>query len=390
MKWFFLCLIGVAAITGVLLPWSHVPQLLSEGYPSATLPARGDFFVLAKGRATKAFSNVAPVSALSPQLAQLFDESGGFALLVLRQGQIELSSYNVGVTRETRFNSFSMVKSLVGVLVLKAVAEGRLTSLEIPLTDILTDLAEPSLAHVTLRDLLEMKSGIMFETEGTKQASGIQEKDLEASIANPFGPMARLHVGDLNAVRSKLTSDAARRGTFSYQNINTALLGAVLESVYGQDLSSLVEEKIWLPAGGGEAQWRRHGPSGPTTAYCCLYATAEDWAHIGYFLMHNGASATPFLPQKMWNELMGAVFSDKERSTGVYGLHVRHDMLDRSGEGLQGGFTYFMGQGGQVVYLVPQADLVVVRFGEQHQLLHSTLYDVGRMLNIQTTPRKGP
>lgn len=382
MKWFLLSLVGIAALAGLLLPWAHVPQLLSEGYPSTTLPARGEFFVVAPGRKTFAFAGTLPTGGLSPQLSQLFKSSGGDALLAMQHSRLKIMHYSDGAPRDTRFNSFSMVKSLVGVLVLKAVAEGRLDSLDGALADVLPDLPHPSLAQVSVRQLLEMKSGIMFETEGTKQASGIQEKDLEASIANPFGPMARLHVGGLTSVADGLTSDAARRGTFSYQHINTALLGAILESVYGQNLASLIEEKIWLPGGGGEAKWRRHGPSGPATAYCCLYASAESWAHIASFLMNNGPPIDPFLPQALWNEFFGVNLSDQDRRAGVYGLHVRHDILDRPGESLKGGFTYFMGQGGQVVYLMPQYDLVVVRFGEQHQLLHSTLYDVGRMLNI--------
>ncbi|MEM7300106.1 MAG: hypothetical protein AAF468_03395 [Pseudomonadota bacterium] len=42
-------------------------------------------------------------------------------------------------------------------------------------------------------------------------------------------------------------------------------------------------------------------------------------------------------------------------------------------------FLYFMGQGGQTTYLVPQHDLAVVRFGDDHQLLHSTLYEAARL-----------
>lgn len=65
---------------------------------------------------------------------------------------------------------------------------------------------------------------------------------------------------------------------------------------------------------------------------------------------------------------------------GTYGPHVYHNVLDRAGERLQGRFTYMMGNGGQVVYLMPDADLVVVRFGGRVQLLHSTLYAAWRSL----------
>ena len=47
---------------------------------------------------------------------------------------------------------------------------------------------------------------------------------------------------------------------------------------------------------------------------------------------------------------------------------MRYDVLDRAGEKLAGPFAYLLGQGGQVVYLKPQDDLVVVRFGDGLQL----------------------
>ena len=55
-------------------------------------------------------------------------------------------------------------------------------------------------------------------------------------------------------------------------------------------------------------------------------------------------------------------------------MHVFQNILDRDGEKLQGPFAYMMGRGGQTVYMMPQHDLVVVRFGDGLPLLHSTLY----------------
>ena len=55
-------------------------------------------------------------------------------------------------------------------------------------------------------------------------------------------------------------------------------------------------------------------------------------------------------------------------------LEARGSGADRAGQALQGPFTYLMGQGGQVLYLLPEQQLVVYRAGETVQLLHSTLY----------------
>ena len=44
------------------------------------------------------------------------------------------------------------------------------------------------------------------------------------------------------------------RGSYSYQNVNTALMGEVLERVYGKPLQDLLSEKIWAPAGATPAE----------------------------------------------------------------------------------------------------------------------------------------
>jgi hypothetical protein len=62
------------------------------------------------------------------------------------------------------------------------------------------------------------------------------------------------------------------------------------------------------------------------------------------------------------------------RSANNYGLHVWQNVLDRPGQALQGPFSYFMGQYGQTLYLMPDKGLVVYRAGEGVPLLHSTLY----------------
>ena len=112
------------------------------------------------------------------------------------------------------------------------------------------------------------------------------------------------------------------------------------------------------------------------SAYCCLYARPYDWLMVGRFLLRNGGKDTPFLRQHLWQSWILPDLSAETRRAGVYGWQIRHDVLDRAGAGAQGPFAYMMGHGGQVVYLLPGLDAVVVRFGAQPQLLHSTLYEL--------------
>lgn len=364
-RWLFRTLFVLAVLAaGALIYAPYLPRLMAEGFPDPQWPARGAFAQV-PGASVSADLGEPVQATLSPGLAKLFTESEGKALLVYQGGRLKLEYYAPGFSRDTQFNSYSLVKSLVGILALRAVARGDIPGLDTPL---------PQLA-VTPRDLLDMKSGIIFETDEMKTASGQPEKDLEATISNPFGPMARLHVSGLSALAASLHSDPARRGTFSYQNVNTALIGSLLTP-----LDKHLSGEIWAPAGAQDARWRRYGPELDISAYCCLYARARDWVLTARYIMNNGTPDNALLREDLRQAFMGESLTPDDLHKGAYGLHAWHDILDRPGEALQGRFTYFMGNGGQAVYLMPEKDLIVVRFGTRPQLLHSTLYEVWRQI----------
>lgn len=368
-----LVLVLAGAVTATLAYAPYLPQLVAEGVPPLTWPAPGHFANI-DGAATPRDLHIveaATTRPLQPDLQAAFTEKGGKAFLVARTGRLELEHYAPGIGAETRFNSFSMAKSLVGALIYKALAEGRLNSLDQTLGELLAD--DRGLAGVTLRALLLMRSGIAFD-HGEGKAGAVSGDKTVDTTANPFGPLARLHFLGLRAIEGGLVSDAATTPAFSYQNVNTALLGEVLETVYRQPLEQLLAEKLWRPAGAAAASWRQPAAGAPVSAYCCIYATARDWIRIGQYLIENGTAEAPFLPTPLWRELLGLDVSYADRLHDNYGQHLRQNVLDRAGEALQGPFTYLMGQGGQVLYLLPEQRLVVYRSGEAVQLLHSTLY----------------
>lgn len=378
-------LIGIAtvvalAIGGTLAYAPYLPQLVAEGVPPLVGPAVGHFADLAGAGAPRDLHPAADARSrpLAPELAAAFTERKGRALLVFRDGELALEHYADGLGAETRFNSFSMAKSLVGALVYKALAEGKLTSFDQTLGELLPH--DEGLRTVTLRQLLEMRSGITFDSEGGK-LGGVSSTGKEDDTApNPFGPLARLHFAGLATIERELSVAPGESHDFSYQNVNTALLGEVLEKVYGRPLADLLDEKLWRPAGAASAHWRRPRPDAPVSAYCCIYATARDWVRIGLFLVENGGT-TPFLPVALWRQYLGLDVPITDRSRTHYGTHVWQDVLDRPGQALQGPFTYLMGQGGQTLYLMPEQGVVVYRAGEGIQLLHSTLYGAWNSLD---------
>jgi CubicO group peptidase (beta-lactamase class C family) len=377
-----LAVISVAIPVTALIYAPYLPRLMSEGYPAMTWPAAGSF-VPVRG-ATEPASPISiemKSSKLHPAGRRLFEERQGKALLIYQGGKLRLEHYAEGFQSDTKVNSYSMVKSLVGALVLRAHADGRIQSLRDPVGRYLTELGDTEFRAIPILAFLQMRSGVVYEPDGVKSALGGDSKDIEATRLNPIGPMPRLHMRGLDAVSGKLRVRRGQQGRYSYQNINTAILGRLISKVYDKPLEDILSEKIWVPAGAQDAFWRQYGPGGPVSPYCCLYATPRDWLRVGIFLVNNGTKDGAFLPRYLWRRFLGHDLSYDAIRSGHYGLHIYQNVLDRAGEPLQGPFTYMMGSGGQIVYLMPNQDLVAVRFGEQIQLLHSTLYTGWRSIS---------
>jgi CubicO group peptidase (beta-lactamase class C family) len=363
-------IVALAAMAALLaaaaLGW-RAPQVLvlaSEGFPSPTWPASGDFAPVAGADLPDPPAVPLPGDAA---LARLVD-SGGRALLVDQGGVLVAEAYGDGLNRSTRLNSYSLVKSLVGALALKAVAEGRIASLDTGLDTLLGPAAPP----VTLREALTMTSGLVMPDEPPKTGTA----PLDDASFSPFGPLARLHAYGIQAVMADLRVDPALRGSFHYQSANTGLVGLAVEQAWGEPLPEILSRHIWRPAGAQDADWRLAPSGGGVSAYCCLYARPLDWLKVGRFLLDNGTASEPFLPSGLWREFLLPDLDPQARHGGAYALHIRHDILDRAGAPAQGPFAYMMGHDGQTVYLFPGQDAVVVRFGARPQLLHTTLYEL--------------
>lgn len=375
-----LLLTTFVASAAALVVAPYLPRLVLEGYPAPQWPASGAFAGVKGARSSSDFSirSDGSVKASLGTMSQgLFAKDGGKALLVHHDGALKLEHYANGVDRQTRFNSYSLAKSLVGVLVLRAVTRSLIGGLQDPVGKYLPEIGDPAFRAIPLAAFLRMRSGVVFSEAGVKATSVSDTKNIEDLRINPFGPMARLHTGGLGEVGSGLRVDPSNTA-FSYQNVNTAILGAVLEKVYGEGLETVLAKEIWIPAGAQAADWRRYGEGLPVTSYCCIYARPRDWLQVAVFLMNNGDGY--FLRPDLWQSYFGHAVSTAERQKGAYGLHVYHNVLDRSGEPLQGRFSYMFGSRGQVVYMMPDKKLALVRIGDGIPLLHSTLYGAWRSL----------
>ncbi|MDA7423235.1 serine hydrolase domain-containing protein [Thalassococcus lentus] len=346
--------------------WIFAPQILvlrKEGFPGPIWPAPGEFSTVDG----LAFQPI-PETQLPLDAARLFAQSKGRALLVAQGDRPVRALYGDGIDPETRLNSYSLVKTLVAALTIRAMADGLIPDLDVPLQTVLG----PDTPDVSLRDVLSMTSGLALGYEPPKDE---KQAAMDDQSFSPFSPVAKLQAFGIDPLMRRIRIEPAYQGHFHYQSANTALLGRAIERLYNRPVQDVLSDLIWKPAGASDAYWRNVPDTEIASAWCCLYARPADWLRVGQFLLNNGGD-TPFLPAALHQAFLFPDLDPETRSAGHYGWHVRHDVLDRPGQQVQGPFTYLMGHGGQVVYLVPSENAVVVRFGDEPQLLHSTLYSI--------------
>ena len=108
-----------------------------------------------------------PVMPNGEAFAATLERTGTSAFVVIRHGKVVMEWYFNGTAREALLPSFSVAKSIVATLLGIALSEGKITSLDDPITRYLPELAQSDarFVRVTLRQLLEMRSGIDFEEE---------------------------------------------------------------------------------------------------------------------------------------------------------------------------------------------------------------------------------
>jgi len=272
-----------------VLNWTPEQQLrgyrnIDKIYPTRPITASDDPYPLPNGWIELADLRY-EVSGATFNVERFFEHNRLVGLLVIKQGKVVVERYALGNTPETRWYSFSVAKSVVSMLIGAAVRDGYISSLDASVTDYLPVLAGSAYEDVSIRDAMQMASGVAWNENYT---------DPQSDIASTGGSV----LDRLRYLRNK--SRVAPPGDiFNYNTAETNLLGAVLRAAIGNNLSAYLEHKIWRPFGmEHNANWLLLTPGGAEHAGCCLSATLRDYGRIGLFAMRNGQlrDGTPVLP----------------------------------------------------------------------------------------------
>jgi CubicO group peptidase (beta-lactamase class C family) len=211
-------------------------------------------------------------------------------LLIARDDRILVERYQYGCAEHDRFVSQSMVKSITGLLIGLAIADGAIRSIDDPADRYVPGLKGSEYGRTPLRALLAMSSGVEF---GEERDNGRDLNRLWRGVVAGLGPGH----GTIDAIRQfdrRLVPAGTR---FSYASIEPDVLGMVLKHTIGKTMSHYLQERVWQPMGAeADATWMVDA-EGCELAHFGFSAVLRDYARLGRLLAHDGAwNGRPIIP----------------------------------------------------------------------------------------------
>ncbi|MEO1437818.1 MAG: serine hydrolase, partial [Bacteroidota bacterium] len=246
---------------------------------------------------------------------------------------------------------WSVTKSFVSALMGIAIDEGHVKSISQKAIDYLPELEGSAYADVTIKNLLQMSSGVSWNEDYSDPDSDI----------NRFGRTLALG-GSFEEFAKTLSSDKPQ-GTYNrYNSSDTQVLGMIISAATGKTLSAYLKEKIWDPLGMENPAWWVMDDQSIEFAAGGLSASLRDYARFGLLYLNQGNWKGQQIVPKAWLEQSltpdapHLQVGDNPNSNNSYGYGFQWWILD----GTEGEFSA-IGIYNQLIYINPTHDIIITK-----------------------------
>ena len=278
----------------------------------------------------------------SDKLKELNDERKTKSFLVIKNDSILFEKYYDGHKQTDISNSFSVAKSIVTSMMGKAIMEGKIKSLDQPVSDFFEEYKNGLASELTVGDLASMSSGMKWNEKYYSVINITSES---------------YFTDDLRSVILGQEIENKPGKGFRYSSGDTQLLAMIIEKATGTSLSNYLSQKFWDPMGAENlALWQIDSEeSGMEKAYCCIAATARDFARFGKLYIDKGKWGDTEILDSSFVELsLNPVFDDSPFYGYGWWLYE-----------FEGKKVFTMnGHRGQFVISFPNENIIIVRQGD--------------------------
>jgi CubicO group peptidase (beta-lactamase class C family) len=288
--------------------------------------------------------------------AQFAERTRTNAMLVLRHGKVAFEDYRNRSDDQTRFLSMSMAKTVTSLLVGIALHDGKIASLDDPAMKYIPELKGTGYDGVTIRQILQMRSGTDYEErydfgDHPSFAGKLHE---QAIVLNKM----RFAAGALETQRKEPPGSR-----FNYATLDTMVLGWLLENATGQKLEDYSRDKLWGPLGAeSDAFWIADGPPGQGRALNGMgfNATLRDYARLGLLMLSKGKRGDTQVVPAEWIAQMTTMLPTAAPGDKFGGGFPGYGFQVWQVDDEPGAFCA-VGLAGQYIYVSPATDTVIVK-----------------------------
>jgi len=272
--------------------------------------------------------------------------------LVIRNDSVLYERYGNGYADSTLTTIFSGAKSIISIMIGKALEKGNIKNLNDKILNYIPELKVNSAYHnITIKNLLEMKSGLDFQ-----DALGGITKAFFSDEAKYF------YTHDMKAELLKVKL-ANKPGTvWKYKSIDPILLGWVLERATGQSVTQFFEENIWKQIGTEyNASFGLDHKIGLANTASRFQVTATDLAKIGRLFLNKGKFNNKQIISENWVNQSVNIGTEKPASAKGWQKSAHHFLWWIPQEGEQGDYAA-EGMLGQRLYIDTKTNTIIVQF----------------------------
>ena len=288
------------------------------------------------------------------------------AFLVWRDGVLEESSYFGDTKAESLLTSRSLAKPMTAIAVGRAMALGKIRSLDQPVADFIPEWRTDERRRLILvRHLLDMRSGFLPQSMSPDPAHILNR--------------AYLHPRHDDIIIREYPVVDAPGSRYEYNNASSEMVAVLIERATGRRYAEFISSEILQPIGapGGNVWVNR--PGGVAHSGCCLMLPAEAWLRLGVLLAADGVwESRRLLPAGYVTEMRRPTRENPYYGLGVYVAgeytprrgfaHPEREADSRkvlhSEPYLAPDLFLFDGNANQVVYIIPSERLVILRMGD--------------------------
>lgn len=268
------------------------------------------------------------------------------ALLIMKDGRIVYETYRNNTTERTRFIAFSMTKSITSLLIGIALQEHRIQSIDDPITQYLPELRSGGYNGVTIRQILQMRSGVDYEERYDFGNPGVAARNHEHALVENVARFA----DPARTIKRKNPPGAV----WEYKTLDTAVLGWLLERVSGgSTVAAYTAQRLWEPLGAeADGFYIMDGPPGVGREFsgAGFNATLRDFARIGQMVLNGGEANGRQIVPSQW-------LTESTRPTGGPGPGYGYQWW----MGPRPGSFQAIGLQGQYIFVDPASRTVVVK-----------------------------